>query len=179
MINLFNHTYELPGCFNWLPSYLFMSTSFSCFWDTSWFDLVHSLWYGSDINKKRIESDLLTLLYVQQSSVSIVIAQMRLKRAKLEGMKQKQPSADVIQNEVLKNFVNFTGKHLRWSLFLIKLQTWKPATLLKETSKQFIFCEICEIFENTFFYRTPPVVAFVNRYAIIQTSMYSLACLCS
>ena len=24
---------------------------------------------------------------------------------------------------VLKNFANFTGKHLRWSLFLIKLQT--------------------------------------------------------
>ena len=26
---------------------------------------------------------------------------------------------------VLKNFVIFTGKHLCWSLFLIKLQAWK------------------------------------------------------
>ena len=31
--------------------------------------------------------------------------------------------------DVLKNV---TGKHVRWSLFLIKLQTWRPATLLKK-----------------------------------------------
>ena len=42
---------------------------------------------------------------------------------------------------VLKNFVNFTGKQLCWSLFLAKVFS----------------CEICEIFNNTFFYRTPPV----------------------
>ena len=33
-----------------------------------------------------------------------------------------QSFADVLQNDVLKNFTNFTGKHLCWSLFLIKLQ---------------------------------------------------------
>ena len=32
---------------------------------------------------------------------------------------------------VLKNFAIFTGKHLCWSLFLIKLQPWRTATLLK------------------------------------------------
>ena len=32
---------------------------------------------------------------------------------------------------VYKNFESFTGKHLCWSLFLIKLQTWRPATLLR------------------------------------------------
>ena len=31
-----------------------------------------------------------------------------------------------------KNFVNFTRKHLCWSLFLIKLLAWRPATLLKK-----------------------------------------------
>ena len=41
---------------------------------------------------------------------------------------QKQPLTDV-----LKNFVNFAGKHLCWSLSLIKLQALRPATLLKET----------------------------------------------
>ena len=30
-----------------------------------------------------------------------------------------------------KNFANFKGKHLCWSLFLIKLQAWTPAALLK------------------------------------------------
>ena len=29
----------------------------------------------------------------------------------------------------------------------------------KETLVQAFFCEICEIFKNTFFYRTPPVAA--------------------
>ena len=33
---------------------------------------------------------------------------------------------------VLKNFANFTGKHLCWSLFSTKLQTFRPATLLKK-----------------------------------------------
>ena len=32
---------------------------------------------------------------------------------------------------ILKNFSIFTGKHRCESLFLIKLQAWKPATLLK------------------------------------------------
>ena len=27
---------------------------------------------------------------------------------------------------ILKNFVNFTGKHLRWSLFSIKLHAFRP-----------------------------------------------------
>ena len=32
------------------------------------------------------------------------------------------------KNCVLKNFATFTGKHLSWSLFIIKLQAWRPAT---------------------------------------------------
>ena len=39
---------------------------------------------------------------------------------------------------VLKNFVIFTGKHLCWSLFLIKLQACK-------------FIEGLQIFKNTYF----------------------------
>ena len=33
---------------------------------------------------------------------------------------------------VFKNFTNFTGKHLCWSLFFTKLQVFRPATLLKK-----------------------------------------------
>ena len=36
-----------------------------------------------------------------------------------------------VKRGVLKNFAKFTGKHMCWSLCLIKLQTWRPATLLK------------------------------------------------
>ena len=44
---------------------------------------------------------------------------------------QKQPFADNLQNRCLKNFALFTGKHLYWSLFLITLQAFNSATLLK------------------------------------------------
>ena len=32
----------------------------------------------------------------------------------------------------------------------------------KETSTQLFSCEICKIFKNTFFYRTPPMAVSVN-----------------
>ena len=50
---------------------------------------------------------------------------------------------------VLKNFAIFTGKHLCWSFFLIKLQAYRPAALLKRNSNTGVFyeywasCEIC------------------------------------
>ena len=43
---------------------------------------------------------------------------------------------------VLKYFVIFTRKHLCWSLFLIKLQAWRPT--------QVFSCEYCEICKNSF-----------------------------
>ena len=52
---------------------------------------------------------------------------------------------------VLKNFANFTGKHLCWRLFLIKLQAFRPATLLKRDSNTGVFQKICKIFKNIFF----------------------------
>ena len=35
---------------------------------------------------------------------------------------KKQPPEVFYKNAILKNFAIFTGKHLFWSLFLIKLQ---------------------------------------------------------
>ena len=72
---------------------------------------------------------------------------------------------------ILKNFANFTGKHLCWSLFFIKLQAlcwslfsiklqaFRLAILLKRDSKtrpatfstQVFSCEICKILKNTYF----------------------------
>ena len=40
---------------------------------------------------------------------------------------------------ILKNFGNFTGKHLCWSLFLIKFQAWMSAILLKRDSNSGVF----------------------------------------
>ena len=52
---------------------------------------------------------------------------------------QKWPPQVLCKKGVLKNFANFTGKHLCWSLFLIKLQVFRPATLLKGDANTIIF----------------------------------------
>ena len=51
---------------------------------------------------------------------------------------QKQPFAAVFQNRCFKNFAIFTGKLLCWSLFLIKLQSWRPA-FIKKTLQHMCF----------------------------------------
>ena len=40
---------------------------------------------------------------------------------------------------VLQNFAIYTGKQLRWSLFLVKLLAFSPATLLKRDSSTEVF----------------------------------------
>ena len=45
---------------------------------------------------------------------------------------KKQPPEVFFKKGVLENFTKFTEKHLCWSLFLIMLQAFRPATLLKE-----------------------------------------------
>ena len=53
-----------------------------------------------------------------------------------------------VKRGVLKNF---TGKDLCQSRFLITLQAFSLATLLKRNSNAGVFCEIYEIFKNTYF----------------------------
>ena len=47
--------------------------------------------------------------------------------------KLPEAAARDVKHVALKSFANFTGKNLCWSLFLIKLEFWGPATLLKKT----------------------------------------------
>ena len=58
---------------------------------------------------------------------------------------------------VLKYFANFTGKLLCWILFSVKLQVFRPVTLLKRDSSTGVFLWNLQNFKSTFFYRTPPV----------------------
>ena len=55
---------------------------------------------------------------------------------------------------VLKNFAIFRGKHLCMSLFLKKLQAWRPATLLKRDSNTGAFPLNIANFLKTLFWRT-------------------------
>ena len=52
---------------------------------------------------------------------------------------QKQLSEVLSKKAVLKNFAIFRGKQLCWSPFLIKLQAFRPAALLKKDSKIGVF----------------------------------------
>ena len=73
---------------------------------------------------------------------------------------------------VLKKFTTFTGKHLCWILFLIKLLALMPATLFKRVSQTGFFLYVhCENFKHTFFYTTPLVAAFLLSYCFSQRTL--------
>ena len=55
---------------------------------------------------------------------------------------------------VFKHFANCTRKNLCWSLFLIKLQPWRPDTFSKRDSNAGVFLWNCKIFRKSFFHRT-------------------------
>ena len=59
---------------------------------------------------------------------------------------QKQPSEMFYKKAVLRNFAIFTGKHLCWSLFLIKLQAFRPDS--KRDSNTGVFLGILRNFEE-------------------------------
>ena len=65
----------------------------------------------------------------------------------------------------LKNFAIFTGKHLCWNLFLLKLQAWRPPT-------QVFSCKYCEIFKSTCFYRTSPVPTFLLSHCFSRHNLF-------
>ena len=56
-----------------------------------------------------------------------------------------------MKKTVLKNFAIVTGKHFSWSLFLMKLQAFSPATLLKKDSNTSIFLGILQNFQENLF----------------------------
>ena len=53
-------------------------------------------------------------------------------------------------------------------LFILKLYL-TPAALLKKRLAQVFSCEFCDIFKNSVFYRTPPVVASVRYILHFET----------
>ena len=60
---------------------------------------------------------------------------------------------------VLRNFAEFTGKHLCQSLFFNKVAGGAWNFIKKETLAQVFSCEFRDITKNTFFYRTRLVAA--------------------
>ena len=67
-----------------------------------------------------------------------------------------------------KNLAKFTGKPLCWSLFFNKVVGLRLATLLKKRLCTGFPSEFCEISQNTFSYRTPPVAASASNSSSLQ-----------
>ena len=91
---------------------------------------------------------------------------------------QKQPPKCSVKKIVFENFARFTGKHLCWGLLLIKLQAWKPATLLKKNPARVPSCEYCKICKNNYFdehlrtavYLGPCQISMMESFVIIITN---------
>ena len=66
-----------------------------------------------------------------------------------------------VKKGALKNFANFTCKQMCWSLFLIKMQACLCWSLFL-TPTQMFYCEICEIFKNTYFEEHVRTIASVS-----------------
>ena len=66
---------------------------------------------------------------------------------------------EVVQKCFVKKSVLKRKTPVPESFFKIKLQTSACNFIKKETLALMFFCEFCEIFKNTFFYRTPLVAA--------------------
>ena len=58
---------------------------------------------------------------------------------------------------VFSKILQISQENVCWSLFLIKLLA---SNFIKtDSNTEAVSCEICEVFKNTCFYRTPPVTA--------------------
>ena len=65
----------------------------------------------------------------------------------------------IFKKGILKSFAIFIGKHLFWSLFLIKL----ACNFIEKRLQHLCFPVNIAKFSRTFFYRTPLMAAFVFR----------------
>ena len=80
------------------------------------------------------------------------------KLMKFQVIRSSRPAV-FFKKGVLRNFAEITGKHLRQSLFLMKLQSWACKFIKKETLAQVFSCEFAKFLRTPFFYRTPLVAA--------------------
>ena len=72
-------------------------------------------------------------------STLMLLQQGKLQQQILHGISRSSLPDVFCKKAPLKTYSKFTGKHLRWSLFLIKLQAFRLATLLKKDSNTGVF----------------------------------------
>ena len=132
----------------------FFWSLFSCIW-TRYEDLLRKFPYSVRIqeNTDQTKLSIWTLLTKCRSARMDNFRSWNLRRIRPE---------EFCKKTVLRNFANFTGKHLRQSLIFNKVAGLRHKIcnfIKKETLTQVFSCEFCEISKNTVSYRTPLVVA--------------------
>ena len=81
---------------------------------------------------------------------------------------QKQPSKGFFKESVMRNFAEFTRKHLCRNQFFDKVKLCRSSTSLKKESlPQVLSCEICEICESTFFENTTVGLLLIIALSIV------------
>ena len=75
---------------------------------------------------------------------------------------------------VLKNFAIFTEKHMCWNLFLIKLQSSRPATLLRKHSDKGVFLWILQNFVIDHL-RCLVLIILLHSYILTESLFHSAA----
>ena len=78
---------------------------------------------------------------------------------KVLGNKKAVTQSYSVKNVFLKISQNSQKKNLRQNLFFNKVAGATCNFIKKEALSQVFSCEFCEIFKNSFFYRTPPLAA--------------------
>ena len=125
-----------------------------------WFKPEKRKWYNQSIMPKFLydnwPSDCQIIIYLITTLFEISYLQTFV----LAVFSRSRCSQMLFKVGDLKIFLNFTGKHLRWSLFFIKVGGLQGLQLYeKETPTQVFSCHMWEVFNNTFFYRTLSVAA--------------------
>ena len=111
----------------------------------------------------------------------ISVFHSKKKKCFKSGLSEAATRGALLKKSVLKNFTNYTGKHLCWSLFLIKLQTcnfikkrlqhrYFPVKFAKFLTTS-ILKNICEWLLLNF--------AYWCHYSAKHTSKINLVALCS
>ena len=105
----------------------------------------------AESNVMKIHCPCITILgYTSQSRkfeklINIHLNKKTLRRSSATHFQKQPPAGCSIKKAVLKNLTIFTTrKQLWWSLFLIKLQTLRPAILLKRDSDTGVFLWILQ-----------------------------------
>ena len=86
-----------------------------------------------------------------------------------------EQNSEAAAGSALKNFANFTGKRLYWSLFFKKLRAFRPATLLKRDSYKGVFLWNLRNYEEHLFWRTSERLLLCIDYFIIYWFLQSSA----